>query len=498
MTTVNDSTNTYMLSILVYLPHTSFIQNHHISNGRSHLTKLPPVHLYFYYHSISVMATSTVAPTKDEIAACLCLAARFITAVQGKVIPSNQQYGDSQVKRIIDALSVLCISEPHQTMAIALRVLGHEVEVIVAENDTVQDRTIEHLQSSWSLLQQLSTCATKRQDSPNNAELDEESCQIIRTFRITMLQFVSVRLKYRLEKHLNQFLSIEMGQFQKGCAFWHVYTAVLVLNNFMRSDKAIDEKSWNVIWSVCEMLQSKAGCLQVEDMGRIQEAMPNKFDIVRYLTKITCVVKSIKALLGAAKHPRYRFIFRATFTVTRLEPRMGEHNIPDSTTGWEAVISRLLEEKNRRKQDDEHEYELDEEVVQMHTKLLTEKHSHPKAYVHNECLIIRNLLLLPTPRAYSYIGVSKLSCRGCFEYIRAANSVHGTRFITRGWDQKWTFPWGFASIQKEDKVAAKMYNGVATMLSRTYWGFQRKIPDHLSDRDSQTTPKVDEPHEKDL
>jgi hypothetical protein len=44
--------------------------------------------------------------------------------------------------------------------------------------------------------------------------------------------------------------------------------------------------------------------------------------------------------------------------------------------------------------------------------------------------------------AFSYIGVSKLSCSACSIWIEAFNERSGREFYTRGSHGKWYWPWG--------------------------------------------------------
>jgi len=44
--------------------------------------------------------------------------------------------------------------------------------------------------------------------------------------------------------------------------------------------------------------------------------------------------------------------------------------------------------------------------------------------------------------AFSYIGVSKLSCRPCNLWIKCHNELSPSKFYTRGCHGKWYWPWG--------------------------------------------------------
>ena len=81
--------------------------------------------------------------------------------------------------------------------------------------------------------------------------------------------------------------------------------------------------------------------------------------------------------------------------------------------------------------------------------------------VHCECRILQHALEYGKMPFYSYIGVSKLSCRGCSEYVEAVNTVHNTNFQTKGCHIKWYYPWAFAPIAKDDEVAARMFYNIA-------------------------------------
>lgn len=52
-------------------------------------------------------------------------------------------------------------------------------------------------------------------------------------------------------------------------------------------------------------------------------------------------------------------------------------------------------------------------------------------------------------RAFSYIGVSKLSCAACKIWIEGYNQQEGPNFYTRGCHGKWYWPWGLPELNQD-------------------------------------------------
>lgn len=81
--------------------------------------------------------------------------------------------------------------------------------------------------------------------------------------------------------------------------------------------------------------------------------------------------------------------------------------------------------------------------------------------IHCECSLIAHLeknrdAQNCTP-AFSYIGVSKLSCLPCSLWICAFNKRGGRQYRTRGSHGKWCWPWGAPPGLKFDTAALTTY-----------------------------------------
>ena len=62
---------------------------------------------------------------------------------------------------------------------------------------------------------------------------------------------------------------------------------------------------------------------------------------------------------------------------------------------------------------------------------------------------------------FSYIGVSKLSCRACQMWIQCYNAQGGREYYTRGSHGKWYWPWGMPQL-KEEALSESMVKMICT------------------------------------
>lgn len=85
-------------------------------------------------------------------------------------------------------------------------------------------------------------------------------------------------------------------------------------------------------------------------------------------------------------------------------------------------------------------------------------------------------------KMYSYIAVSKLSCRGCQVWLQAFNKVHYTRFCTRGSHGKAYYPWQLPQNSPcSSEITEKAYHLLASPWLTTYHKYRPKKVEHLLD-----------------
>jgi hypothetical protein len=76
------------------------------------------------------------------------------------------------------------------------------------------------------------------------------------------------------------------------------------------------------------------------------------------------------------------------------------------------------------------------------------------------------------PKAYSYIGVSKLSCNGCDSFIKAFNRENGSHWITKGCHGKSYYPWMFPQpFPSYEPVLLSTYSDIVVRWVNSYRGY---------------------------
>jgi len=90
-------------------------------------------------------------------------------------------------------------------------------------------------------------------------------------------------------------------------------------------------------------------------------------------------------------------------------------------------------------------------------------------------------------KAYTYVGVSKLSCHGCNSFFHAFNLVHGTAFMTKGSHAKSYYPWQFPqAFPGRDAVIRSTYQIIANGWASTYDGYRTKFVPLRADSTAQS------------
>ena len=420
----------------------------------------------------------------------------------------------ADVKKVLDALAMLCVSKPRmQVCAIGLRVTASEVELVVAENEKIAPATIKHLENMWSSLQKLSArferyhAPLRTSASPSLPlveSLDPETRALFTNFRHRALKFGGVKLGKRLSKHFGSFNKMEVA---RDHFFFRTWLTVVFLTYMIGGGKTPIGDDWTEVAFFLDGLKYEMDQFDVDYPEKLKSITPGSFDVSKYLSKITRVFRNVHVLLQAANVPRLRGLFRdKKLVITALEPISELYEMPSSATAWKEAIERVLEERNLNRYYLEDELRLNKIAIK-DAKRLAHEHQEeafasytatPANVVHPECRIIQHTFGPNAPRIYSYIGISKSSCcHGCWEYMRAVNTVHGTNLQTKDLPEpqqrKWSYPWAFAAttIRLSQRVAAVMYENVARQIGRFYPGFRAVSRDLPLANDWELDPEDD-------
>jgi hypothetical protein len=156
----------------------------------------------------------------------------------------------------------------------------------------------------------------------------------------------------------------------------------------------------------------------------------------RYLEKIIAIKAHIDFLAKYAHSPRLRrHFFHKEFMVEAIG-QPARNIVMPKPSDWGSIISHALQFEQ-----DASSPELDDIYAALRSN--RKYRGTIRTPVHCECALIvhfhnRHESKVPP---VEYIGVNKLSCKGCALFFEAFNAVASTRFCTRGSHQKWYFPW---------------------------------------------------------
>lgn len=202
--------------------------------------------------------------------------------------------------------------------------------------------------------------------------------------------------------------------------------------------------------------------------------------------------------MKAANSPRLRVLFHQDFRIINLKGS-GDipFNLPKSRAGWTQVVQDALQWRNMAaKVKGEVNSKLNSLNVEQHAAKMCETPPRNTNFVHCELNIINYILHSSEEGFLNYIGLSKLCCRGCSQYIQAVEYILGKRFKVRGTHQKFYYPWAFPNLPHASAVAEQMRNSISFVFGQTYKGFYPETNLYLSDSEATASSGDDERREE--
>jgi hypothetical protein len=397
---------------------------------------------------------------------------------------------------ILDALAELSVKNPTaDVVAIGLRVRLPTVQLVVATNDqTPTAATIQHIQKIWDLLKEISAehfarivlreVDRHKKSSIMVSQSEKENalyCQLLRE----VFQYGYFKFFKRHEKYFNVLTTIEeawktMKKEQRGlednsteklerfvCSLrviakdvqgyhqdnWKVSDDDLaerfapLLKQQLEDGKAILADKW-----ACEnwmkMVDSDLDTV-VKPVGRLRRAVEKSITFHRH----------INTLMHFACSPKMRHMFHnTTFEIVPVNhetPLSG--NWPSNEEEWERLRRDIFDRRNM------HENPRDPKAEEA---VITHLIEHTKRTVHCECALISYLARNPSFPAFSYIGVSKLSCKPCHLWISAYNEHASVLYRTKGCHDKWYMGWRRPLL--DEKVQAKVDDAMIEKVETEY------------------------------
>lgn len=344
-----------------------------------------------------------------------------------------------------------------------------------------------------------------QRESPQAKIKDPNFQAIQHKFIRLCLAFSFKKLQHRVNAKFSKFCAVSTKGLAAAHPFHRVRKSVCMLEYFFTQElnprygkpKPEDDKLWALLYvCLCDVKESVyeflgRGGFQGEDGIRILHFLK----LETYLKKITSIFNSISILIKASVSPQCRDIFMFRFklqTLPALSCKVA--SIPETAADWEKVLETALAHNNRYGiRDKTGTQVMDIDVIAADTAYMARDVISRNPTVHCETKLMvaihKAQLEQPSlPRAYSYIGVSKLSCNGCDCFIRAFNHIHNTTWVTKGSHGKSYYPWFFPpTCPKGDDVLKDTYHLIVEGWVKAYKGYRQQFVPLRPDSTSQSS-----------
>ncbi|KLJ09027.1 hypothetical protein EMPG_15548 [Blastomyces silverae] len=420
---------------------------------------------------------------------------------------------------ILDAIANVLVSKPQgEIIAVGLQqpTAGGIYTFVIGSNGEIPDRTLEHAQDLVADLQSLGSHFSefRRQgvaEDPNiqassttgvsEGELERESSPwmdenrfptdlqaMVAAFRTKICLFALAKIKQRLEKR--------WGGTTRGQGF--VDFAEALPSNSQHRELQIIQDIYIIIRWMLRLFQMHPQQLPEEEIESLVEGMTHigaavdellkikawtveifrsspfasDFPLERFLKKMASISNSTDTLLKYAYSPRLyrRYLNRAEIRILPLENTPRKLSLPHPHR-WVEISYTILASKGEASLLD------DLSEVESPGSMLQKRFEGKKSItctVHCECLIALHLLRGNQlgDQAIPYIGVSKLSCLTCWEFLKSLRSA-GYVFYTRGSHAKAYFPWKYPDVEIEQvglpsEKKSNIFNSLLSSLSAVY------------------------------
>lgn len=406
-------------------------------------------------------------------------------------IPVNSPIKDPlRLGKILDAIAGFCVSrEKGEVVALGMEASPGSVNFMIATNsDVPQATTAKQLQDIWQSLKSI-TAETSRQAPTKENEKTPRKSSVSCTVRDQLTNFARLCLSYSFQKwrkrvngKLAFFKEIPYSDLPRTHPFIKVRGYIRRLFEVYASSTAeigepSDKDSW--LRFTVHLRDTEKTIQEFFDtdpfLGDTSKRYAKFPSLQRYLRKIAGTLKQLDILTRAARSPRCKHIFAVPFNIQTLPPISTKATaVPRSVKDWESVFERAAGVQYNM-------YDMDMHVISEDAAYMSREAISMHTTVHCELKIALQAMKNGN-KMYSYIGVSKLSCRGCQVWLCAFNELHETHFCTRGSHGKAYYPWQIPqNFPNNSEVTKVAYRLLATSWLTTYHGYRPKKVEHGPD-----------------
>ncbi|OJJ43557.1 hypothetical protein ASPZODRAFT_19280 [Penicilliopsis zonata CBS 506.65] len=391
-------------------------------------------------------------------------------------VPANSPIGNPlRLRPVLDALASLCVSKPRgEVVAIAMECAADtSVTFRVATNSEVPTATVNHLQSMLRKMQEVSSSYRKNKATQSHEVTpDQQTMGLTNSLVYMCIDFSFEKWKKRIHSKLEPFLSIPHNDLPKAHPF--VKTRVCIrglVHLYKNKPQFSDQEEWrSLVIHLQDTQKATQAFIETKPVVGAESRRYEKFpSIETYLIKVNSLINHLGALVRATRSPHCEALLNKQCWAKHL-PSMSTKvaAVPNTPEEWEAVLEKAASVQPT-------DYDLDLNVIRGDSRFMAQSDIPRDISVHCEIKILLDIFRNESP-AYTYIGVSKLSCRGCHAFFAAFNNIHDTHFLTRGSHGKSYFPWQFPlNFPKSNAVADKAYRLLAERWVPTYHGYRPRM-----------------------
>ncbi|KAK2797495.1 hypothetical protein FQN50_009181 [Emmonsiellopsis sp. PD_5] len=380
---------------------------------------------------------------------------------------------EERTARALDAIAAVLVKAPREEeISVGLQVdygSPGSVTITVAANKNVPEAAVQHLTEIWTALCKLrskyraeqrneklkkQTYADETPPKPREAPLPAEYCELVKLVYGYSFAKFSRRLEKRHDKMMSAFNTLK-NRLKSGeldddddtvLNLCFVLRNLRLFHNYGLSKIQEDQfvKDMTLAFFAFRRLQSE------EEKSRTRAMLGASFeDIWRHMEKGLSFQTAIMDLDRFSSSRRMSTILAKSLIVNRL-PAAVSAELPSQISDWQIAAqdaTKGLEPTDK----------LDTALHKAHTV-----HRGKRGVVHSELKLLEHFVTRPADSIppLSYIGVSKLSCLGCWTAINAWNKTRDApRYAVRGTHGKWYFPWAVPTgIAKDEQAGSRIYS----------------------------------------
>lgn len=141
---------------------------------------------------------------------------------------------------------------------------------------------------------------------------------------------------------------------------------------------------------------------------------------------------------------RSSFFSSDIIVTSAIKKQLPVSSWPSQKRDWLKLLRTIYHKRALRREEGEDVKEMEAEVADRAME------NGKATTIHCECAVVAFLQRYAPYLAFSYIGVSKLSCKACHYWMKAFNDNMGTTFRTRGTHDKWYGGWARPGLDEAD------------------------------------------------